>query len=81
MTSGIAAIVYEYFTKGYYPLGYANRLYEMEPMGALIKAVLINSARKLTGSEANLHNRPGKPTYPNFDQVGVGHDITPTDSP
>jgi len=73
VTTGNAALLYEYFVKGYYPLGYANPTKAMTPMGALIKAILINSAQQIGGKQGNLFNTRSKKTYPNFDQVSTGN--------
>lgn len=68
--AGNAALLVEYFTKGYYPLGYANPSHTFTPMGALVKAMLINSGRQMTGKEATRHNSASV-TFPNWDQVGL----------
>lgn len=41
--AGIAALVYEYFMRGYYPNGQANETDSFTPSGALVKAVIINA--------------------------------------
>lgn len=62
--AGTAALVFEYFTKGFYPTGAAvSRAFT--PMGALIKAVLINSGQRMAGTEANRNGN----TFPSTDQV------------
>lgn len=40
----------------------------MVPMGALLKALLVNSAQRMKGLEANAHNQKYGVSYPNFDQ-------------
>lgn len=40
----------------------------MTPMGALLKAVLVNSAQRMRGEEANKHNALYGISYPNVDQ-------------
>lgn len=45
--AGNAALVREYFTKGFYPSGVAVKKDAFIPSGALIKAMLIHSARPL----------------------------------
>ena len=40
----------------------------MIPMGALLKAVLVNSAQRMLGYEANKHNGVYGISYPNVDQ-------------
>ena len=65
VTAGVAALIVEYFKKGYYPLGRRSSSRGFQPMGALIKAILINSGQQMTGPQANKHGY----TYPNMDQV------------
>ncbi|UPU35238.1 S8 family serine peptidase [Geomonas paludis] len=48
--AGAAALVRQYFTLGYYPLGTPTPANAFFPSGALVKAVLINSAQDMTGS-------------------------------
>jgi hypothetical protein len=48
IVAGNAALIREYFTKGYYPSGFANSKDSFVPSGALLKAMLIHSARPLT---------------------------------
>jgi hypothetical protein len=45
--AGLAALVREYFVKGYYPTGAATAMNSMVPSGALLKATLIASARPM----------------------------------
>lgn len=66
--AGNAALLVEYFTKGFYPLGYANADHVIKPMGALVKAMIINSGQQMTGKEATKHNSVTV-TFPNWDQV------------
>ena len=67
LVAGITALLRQYFTRGFYPLGWASPEHAFIPMGALLKAVLINSALQMTGPEATKHNtRYIK--YPNYDQ-------------
>ncbi|WP_224961149.1 S8 family serine peptidase [Geomonas subterranea] len=51
--AGTAALVRQYFSQGYYPLGTATPAKAFLPSGALVKAVLINSAQDMTGSGTN----------------------------
>ena len=47
IVAGNAALIREYFTKGYYPSGIATTKDAFIPSGALLKAMLIHSARPL----------------------------------
>lgn len=51
--AGLAALVRQYFTDGFYPSGAPNFNDGFTPSAALIKAVLINGARNLSGSYAS----------------------------
>ena len=59
--TGVAALVREYYRKGFYPDGTAVPAHAFEPSGALVKATLINAGQDMTGV----------PGYPNF-QEGWG---------
>jgi len=48
--SGMVLLVRQYFTDGFYPSGQANESDAFIPSGALIKAVLVNSAHALEGA-------------------------------
>ncbi|MBN2209316.1 MAG: PQQ-binding-like beta-propeller repeat protein, partial [Candidatus Coatesbacteria bacterium] len=48
--AGAVALVRQYFVDGYYPTGTANASDGFEPSGALMKAVMVNSGREMTGS-------------------------------
>ncbi|MBJ6802736.1 S8 family serine peptidase, partial [Geomonas propionica] len=48
--AGAAALVRQYFALGYYPQGTPVTGNSFSPTGALVKAVLINSAQEMTGS-------------------------------
>ena len=50
--AGAAALVRQYLQEGWYPSGTKVAEDGFEPMGALVKAVLINSAKLLTGDFA-----------------------------
>lgn len=52
----------------HYPLGYPSPAHAMVPMGALLKAVIVNSAQCMEGPEANAHNKKYGISFPNFDQ-------------
>ena len=47
IVAGAAVLVRQYFTDGYYPAGVKTAENEFEPMGALLKAVIVNSGRPL----------------------------------
>ena len=61
ITAGVALLVRQYFREGWYPTGRKESLAAprpglakpFAPMGALVKAVLINSARLLSGAFGN----------------------------
>jgi PGF-pre-PGF domain-containing protein len=53
--AGAAALIRQYFTDGYYPTGYKIPNDNMTPSGALLKAMLINSARDMNGSYTEGH--------------------------
>lgn len=48
--AGSAALVREYFERGFYPTGAAAATNAFQPSAALVKAVLLASARNMTGS-------------------------------
>ncbi len=54
-----AALVRQYFTEGWYPTGTKLKYYAFVPSGALIKAMLINSAVDMTGIAGFPSNREG----------------------
>jgi subtilisin family serine protease len=49
VVAGNAALVRQYFTEGWYPVGAKRTQHSFKPLGSLVKAVLINSGRYLTG--------------------------------
>ena len=49
LLAGTAALVREYFYRGFYPTGGETPENAFVPMGALVKAVLLHSARDLQG--------------------------------
>ncbi|HEY5975321.1 MAG TPA: S8 family serine peptidase, partial [Geobacteraceae bacterium] len=51
--AGAAALVRQYFIEGYHPSGFAAPTNSLIPSGALVKAVLINSAQNMTGSDTD----------------------------
>ncbi len=62
--AGATALIRQYFTDGFYPLGAANPDNAMTPSAALMKAMLINSAVNMTGAYT--------------EDAGTGHDDIPT---
>ena len=49
IVAGLAVLVQEYFEKGHYPSGEPMLENRMKPSGALIKAMIVNSARRMNG--------------------------------
>jgi hypothetical protein len=56
--AGFAALARQYFTEGFYPSGTATPADARVPSAALLKAVLLNGARNMTG---RLYERRGTP--------------------
>ena len=50
LAAGGAALVRQYFVEGFYPTGTKTAANSLNPSNALIKAVVLNSGRNLTGS-------------------------------
>ncbi|MBU5615388.1 S8 family serine peptidase [Geomonas azotofigens] len=50
VVAGAAALVRQYFSQGFYPLGAPTPAKALLPSAALVKAVLINSAQEMTGA-------------------------------
>src|SRR5262249_19151906 len=48
---GASALVRQYFTDGFYPSGAKNAPDALQPTAALVKAMLINSAVSMTGTD------------------------------
>ncbi len=65
-TAGSAALVREYYERGFYPSGAANAADTFSPTAALVKATLILSARNLTGARTG-GSRPN--AYQGFGRV------------
>ena len=59
LVAAAAALVRQYFMEGFYPTGAAERLDEMKPSAALIKAMLINSAQPLPPQAQGKLSWPG----------------------
>ncbi|GMH92511.1 hypothetical protein TrST_g7240 [Triparma strigata] len=51
VTSGSAALVRDYFMQGFYPTGTKVAANSLSPSGALVKAVIINGAMPMAGSQ------------------------------
>lgn len=49
LVAGAAALVRQYFTEGYYPLGKPSPDHVITPSAALMRAVLVNSAQSMNG--------------------------------
>lgn len=64
LVAGAAAMVREYFIRGFYPTGQAVGANTFEPSAALIRATLVNGAVEITGLNAYQNGQ----TYPNNDQ-------------
>ncbi len=61
-TAGSAALVREYFTDGFYPSGTEINSDGFEPSAALLKAMLVNGAYEITGTNSD---KLGEGVYPN----------------
>jgi hypothetical protein len=57
--AGTALLVRQYFTDGFYPSGVANPADGFTPSGALLKAMLLNSAVDMTGIAGYPSNQEG----------------------
>src|SRR2546427_57474 len=64
-TAGAATLVRQYFMDGWYPTGSPQPANGFTPSAALLKSMLINSGREMTGTGAYAF---GETRYPNFDQ-------------
>lgn len=53
--AGLAALIRQYYTEGFYPRGYADKDMAFTPSGALLKAALLNAAQDVAA----------EPGYPN----------------
>jgi hypothetical protein len=53
--AGLATLVRQYFVDGYFPSGIKTATAAFNPMGALVKAMLVNGADKLTGMYGNIN--------------------------
>ena len=65
--AGATALVRQYFTDGYYPVGKKGAGYAFTPSAALLKAMIVNSADQATGNGAASDPYDGM-TFPNNDQ-------------
>lgn len=54
LVAGAAALVRQYLMEGYYPSGTPRVSDGFEPSGALLKAMLINSGRNMSGATASI---------------------------
>ena len=76
VTAGAAALVQQYFEDGFYPKGKKTPSDGFKPMGALVKAVLINGAQRILPSAGPNANFQGS-GWPNMDQ---GHGVVELDA-
>ena len=58
LAAGLGALVRQYFTDGFHPTGEANPADARVPSAALIKALMINGARNMTGRLYDRRNMP-----------------------
>ena len=56
-TAGNMALIRQYFTEGYYPLGVKTAANAFEPMGALLKAAIVNSGKFMGGTHGNTNTQ------------------------
>lgn len=63
--AGAAALVREYFKKGFYPLGKANSTNAMTPSGMLVKAILVHSGTPLSRTINGNSQSENVPSGPN----------------
>ena len=59
VAAGAMALLRQYFTDGYHPSGAANCHDGFEPSAALLRAVVINGARTMTGFEQRYEYKNG----------------------
>jgi hypothetical protein len=57
--SGMAVLARQYFMQGFYPGGTANPQHAFTPSGALLKALMINSAEDMTGFDGYFSPQEG----------------------
>lgn len=57
--AGMAVLVRQYFTAGFYPTGVADAAAAFTPSGALLKAMMVNSAVDMTGITGYPSNQEG----------------------
>lgn len=67
-TNWACALIEQYFLEGWYPTGEKTSGNEIDPSGALVKAVLLNGAVEMTGSGAEDNAYNGNGGYPSVDQ-------------
>jgi len=69
MVAGAALLARQYFTDGYYPGGARNAANVFNPSNALIKAIILNSGRNMTGRNTASDGTNGASgPLPNFGQ-------------
>ncbi len=67
VAGGLALLVQQYFWDGYYPSGKPTAADAMRPTNALVRAVMVNSARNMEGARTN-DTGNGQASRPNFGQ-------------
>ncbi len=66
-TSGMAALVQQYFLDGFYPGGLPTAATALRPTNALVRAVIVNSTRDLGGARTD-DSHAGRASRPTFGQ-------------
>ncbi|MEN0019544.1 MAG: S8 family serine peptidase, partial [Planctomycetota bacterium] len=59
LVAGVAALTRQYFTSGYYPNGEPTTQHGFVPTGALLKAMLLNATKDMTGISGYPNNTEG----------------------
>ncbi|UCD91996.1 MAG: S8 family serine peptidase [Methanobacteriota archaeon] len=65
LTSGMAAMIRQYFEEGWYPGGTPIAEDSFNPSAALVKAMIVNSAQEMPGNNSDMS---GEGLYPNNSQ-------------
>jgi len=77
VTAGNAALVRQFFMDGYHPSGEATPGNAFEPMGALVKAVLVNGADLMVGLNWNdtALNTDAPDVFQGFGRINLGNNL------
>lgn len=78
VAAGNAALVRQYFEKGFWPTGKPNPKNKIQPSGALVKAVLMNGAQSLLGIDQNFAGVSKLALYDgaqNFGKINLLHSL------